>query len=226
MRPLQKYFEYTIFYLTFENKYYYSSIVAVKKKKPIIKPVDVVEEDALPVEVATVENVVREDIVDGRKGSMIKKILLWSGIAIVIGALLGISWKLAYERGIVVGQQQVQERLEKEAVVEEKTPIPTPEEISKGKYTIEVLNGSGISGEAARVKALLEKEGFIVSQVGNADESDNEETVIQVKSSVAKEWIDLLKTALGSSLVVSEPTSLDEEKTTDVVVIVGSKKAE
>lgn len=230
--------------------------MAVKKKKPIKKDLVLpeslsseltqnIEEDALPIAGEelenTEENVGEEESLEknepivndisneengkGKRG-LFKTVVIWSGIAIVIGALLGISWKLAYERGIAVGEAQVQEKQEKEAAVQEKIATPTRTEISKGKYTIEVLNGSGISGEAARVKTLLEKEGFIISTVGNAEESNIEETAIQVKSSVAKDWIDLLKTALGKSLVMSDPTSLNEEKTTDVVITVGSKKAE
>lgn len=200
---------------------------------------EVPQQDALPVEVVVEENtqeeklqetedIVNDEVFDEGEGKRVlfKKIALWSGIAIVIGALLGISWKLAYERGVVVGQQQVKETQQKEAAVQEKIVTPTPDEISKGKYTIEVLNGSGISGEAARVKGILEKEGFTVSSTGNADKSDLEETTIQTKSSVAKEWIDLLKTALGTSVVVSEPTSLDDTESADVIVTVGSKKVE
>lgn len=200
-------------------------------------------EDALPIVEEKIENTEEntqeevsqekdEPIIDdtlsdeGGKGSLVKKIIIWSGVAIVVGALLGISWKLAYERGVVVGQQQVKEIQQKEAALQEKIATPTPEEISKIKYTIEVLNGSGISGEAARVKGILEKEGFTVSSTGNADKSDLEETTISAKSSVEKEWIDLLKTALGTSVVVSESTSLDDTESADVIVTVGSKKAE
>lgn len=191
-----------------------------------------IEEDALPIVREEVENIEEdtkeeESLEEDKKGgSLVKKILIWSGVAIVIGALLGISWKLAYERGVVVGETRVKEIQQKEAAVQEKIATPTRTEISKGNYTIEVLNGSGISGEAARVKGILEKEGFTVSSTGNADKSDFEETTISAKSSVEKEWIDLLKTALGTSVVVSEPTSLDDTESADVIVTVGSKKAE
>lgn len=194
------------------------------QKKKLTRKVTTIEEDALPI--------VREEVEttdeNKQEGNLFKKILIWSGVAIVIGVLLGISWKLTYERGIVVGQQQMQEKQEKEALSKQKeiTPTPTAEEIAKNKYPIEVLNGSGIAGEAARVKALLEKEGFAISAVGNADESDIAETTIQAKSSVIKGWIDILKTTLSESLIVSEPTSLDDEESTDVIVTVGSKKAE
>lgn len=214
--------------------------MAAKKKKPSIKSVDIIEKDALPIEVPLQENTQKEksqdiedtvssnDSVDkgeGR-GGLFKKIALWSGIAIVIGALLGVSWKLAYERGVVVGQEQVKESQQKEADTQEKIATPTPEEISKGKYTIEVLNGSGISGEAARVKGILEKEGYTVSSVGNAKGEDVTETTITVKDTAAKAWIDKLKTVLANSFSVSVSESTDSDAKTDVVITVGSKKAE
>lgn len=126
--------------------------------------------------------------------------------------------------------------------VERKTPAvsisptglesePTPKEASKSainlaEYTIALRNGSGISGEAGKVKALLEKAGFIVGSVGNASKYDYEETVIEVSKGVKKAFVDKLISILSKSYVVASDTSTLDGATEDAIVIVGSKKVE
>lgn len=62
------------------------------------------------------------------------------------------------------------------------TPPPqqtdAPESIEKSEVTIEVLNGTGISGEAGFLQDELEELGYSNIEVGNADETDNEDTEV------------------------------------------------
>lgn len=106
------------------------------------------------------------------------------------------------------------------------TPIATPEpEVNLSKYKIKVLNGSGISGEASRVKALLEKAGFTVSSTGNATNYNYIKSVIQAKSEVEKEFINKLTEALSENYQVdakAEPVNTSSPD--EVVVIIGSAK--
>ena len=103
---------------------------------------------------------------------------------------------------------------------------PTPDEAAKDEFTIEILNGSGISGEAGRAQVLLEDEGFTVSGIGNADNSDYTETVISSKENVSSEWLSLLKKSLQEAYVVSSGDELSSDAETDVVITVGSSKPE
>ncbi|HZJ18584.1 MAG TPA: LytR C-terminal domain-containing protein [Patescibacteria group bacterium] len=92
------------------------------------------------------------------------------------------------------------------------------------KYKIEVLNGSGISGEASKVKGLLEEERFTVSSIGNADGLNYQQTVIQAKKTVPKEFLDKLKGFLDKLYVLDDTKELPDTEKFDFVVTIGSKK--
>jgi len=105
------------------------------------------------------------------------------------------------------------------------TAAPEPTRIiDLAKYEIEILNGSGIDGEASRQKASLTAEGFTISSVGNADNSDYIDTIIKAKAEVNKDFIARLKNVLNSSFTVGEAESLSENSSVPVVVIIGTKK--
>jgi len=105
-------------------------------------------------------------------------------------------------------------------------PSPTPEKIDLSKYSITVLNGSGIKGEAAKVKDMLEEEGFSVVSVGNADASDYEKTILKAKEGVEAGFLDKLKSALSKSYVLASTQTLEKNDEDEIVVIIGSEKAE
>lgn len=102
---------------------------------------------------------------------------------------------------------------------------PTPKKVDTSLYKIKVLNGSGIIGEAGRIKGLLEKEKFTVSDVGNAQGYDYEDTIIQVKKDIDKEYLGKLKLALSKTKQLGDSEVLSSGVVEDVVVIVGSKSA-
>lgn len=116
------------------------------------------------------------------------------------------------------------------------TKTPSPKEVmtteapettvDSAEYPVRILNGSGVAGEAGRAESLLQKEGFVVSDTGNAEKYDYEETVIQVRKGIKKAFIDkLIKVLEQSYVVASAPASLEGQEG-DVVVIVGSKQVE
>ena len=104
--------------------------------------------------------------------------------------------------------------------------IPAPETIDISKYKIEVLNGSGISGEAAKVNKQLETEKLTVSSIGNADSLSNQKTNIQAKKTVPKEFLEKLKSFLEKEYILDDIKELSDNEKSDVVVIVGNKKVE
>ncbi|PIZ66472.1 hypothetical protein CO051_06690 [Candidatus Roizmanbacteria bacterium CG_4_9_14_0_2_um_filter_39_13] len=112
-------------------------------------------------------------------------------------------------------------------VDEQPSPTPTPEEVAKDEYSIEIQNGSGIAGEAGRAQSLLEGSNFVVDLAGNADNYDYEETVIQAKEGVSDAWVDQLKEALKEKYSVKPrvETLDDADSDSDVVVIVGQNDA-
>lgn len=103
-------------------------------------------------------------------------------------------------------------------------PTPTPEAtLDKEDVQIRILNGSGVAGEAGRVQAILEDEGYVIESVGNADEFDNELTDIQAKDSIPQSFLDDLEEALASEYrtTVSE---LDDDAETDIVIVIGARR--
>jgi len=61
---------------------------------------------------------------------------------------------------------------EKEVTVVE-TPEPTPKELERSEITLEILNGSGVSGAASTASSTFTSLGYEVIKVGNADLSDS-----------------------------------------------------
>ncbi len=179
--------------------------------------------------VQVAEAMAEEDNQENQEESEIfnKKIFVWGiGLIVCIGIFAGSLW-LAYERGIAVGEQNAQKKLIASPPKVLPSATPTPEETKPSTYTIKELNGSGTSGEAAKVKALLEKGEYTVSSIGNGDSTSNGETVIQAKSTVTKQWLENLKKILSQTYTVSSDVqTLSTDQKVDVAVTVGSKKAQ
>lgn len=106
------------------------------------------------------------------------------------------------------------------------SPAPTQEEVDISAYTIVILNGSGIAGEAARVKTALEQEGFTVVSIGNADQSDYENTMIQTKKDTPQAFVSMLKSVLEKTYVLDETEELSKQEESDVRVIIGRSRSE
>src|SRR3989344_920453 len=98
------------------------------------------------------------------------------------------------------------------------------DEVKLNKYQIRVLNGSGITGEASKMKDILEKEGFKVGETGNADNYDYKETKVLAKKTVEQAFLEKLKAVISKTYVLSKENSASESSI--LVVIVGSKKVE
>ena len=81
------------------------------------------------------------------------------------------------------------------------TPTPTPG-VKKETISIEVLNGTGIAGEAGKVKTLLSGLGYKEIEAGNAEAYDYEATEVSFASdfpeAYKEEIIDKLKTTFKS----------------------------
>lgn len=110
-------------------------------------------------------------------------------------------------------------------VTQEPETTPTEKPVDLTKYNIRVLNGTGTSGVAARVRGELESAGFKVGSVGNADRDDYEETEIATNTKVEKEYTDKLREFLSKSYKVG---AVSEQATgaADVTVTIGSASGE
>lgn len=103
------------------------------------------------------------------------------------------------------------------------TVEPTPAPVSLESLKIEILNGSGVPGEAGRVETLLKAAGFGDAQTGNADSYDYETTEINVGLSVTDEAKQTLTRALEAYEL--DPITVSSGSAEfDISIIVGSKK--
>jgi len=104
------------------------------------------------------------------------------------------------------------------------TVEPTQAVVDLTKYEIEVLNGSEVTGEAAKQKDNLEAAGFTVSSVGNADNSDYTDTIIKAKASVDSAFIAKLRSVLSNTFTVGPVQTLSSDAAVPIQVILGTQK--
>lgn len=95
------------------------------------------------------------------------------------------------------------------------TPVPTETElIPKDEIAIQVLNGSGIPGEADRVKDRLAEADFTNIQTGNAPTQESEDTSIVVKPSVPRAYREEISTmikSLGFTVSLRENAEIEQD---------------
>lgn len=107
------------------------------------------------------------------------------------------------------------------------TTVPSASPSAKiSEFDIAIYNGSGIAGEAGKVKTLLESAGFTVVSTGNAATYDYTKTIIKAKSSIDASVITKLKETLSKNYSVGDSQTLSSSSTTDIQIVVGSSKTE
>ncbi len=102
------------------------------------------------------------------------------------------------------------------------SPTPTPVvDLDKKAVTIQILNGSGITGAAKTAQDYLEGQGYTVSAVGNADTQDFQNTVIAIKAD-KKDYFAQLKKALAAKYTVEDQAdTVASSVNYDVVITLG-----
>lgn len=164
-----------------------------------------------------------DDAESGNKKNIILMILL----ILIIAALIGIGF--VYRNaiiGVFSSKQATPTPTPAPASKEVPSPTKATGEVKLDAYSITVLNGSGTAGEASKVKDLLTEKGFKVETIGNADTSDYEETVIQAKNSIERDFLDSLKKALSETYTLDPVDSLSETNEADIVVTIGKNQKE
>lgn len=122
---------------------------------------------------------------------------------------------------------QDQDNLKKTAVTTKlpptNTPSPTPEPLDLSKYNIKVLNGSGVTGAASKLKVSLTGEGFTVTTTGNAATSNYTDTTVLAGKDVDPKYLNKLKSFLSQSYTLASDSADPDESTTgtDVTIIIG-----
>ncbi len=141
----------------------------------------------------------------------------------VIGALIG---GLIYYKQKVSSPKMV---ADVSPTPVEATPAPTATPaamVDISKLKLNILNGSGIKGEAGKVETLLTKAGFTEDNIstGNANTYDYKTTSVALKKGVPDVVFDKVKSALGSGYdVVKGVGTVKDTSSFDVEIIVGKK---
>ena len=100
-------------------------------------------------------------------------------------------------------------------------PVDSSTGLDRSTLSIEIQNGSGEVGVAAKGAGVLKDFGYKISSTGNADNYDYTEVTIKVKSTKTN-FLALLKKDLGFSYTVgSASADLDSSSTADALVIIG-----
>lgn len=103
------------------------------------------------------------------------------------------------------------------------TPVPpSPTPVDRSVVSIQVLNGSGVSGAAAATAETLEGIGYTITGTGNADNSDYETTEIYTTSDFPENMTDTLLADLtkeyGSASISGELDTLPGEANTRIIL--------
>lgn len=149
-----------------------------------------------------------------------KSLFVWALIVIGVAILTGLGLLVA-----VRGPESVTSMFTSPTPTPSSTPIPTPTQVAlnRADITIEVLNGSGVAGEAAKMREFLEGKGYDVGRAGNANKTDYVETEIHVKSD-KEQYLSLLQGDIGEGYTVgSSAADLSAGSDYDAQVIVGKE---
>jgi anionic cell wall polymer biosynthesis LytR-Cps2A-Psr (LCP) family protein len=97
--------------------------------------------------------------------------------------------------------------------------------INNKEYHLKVLNGVGESGAASNTAELLEKYGFNISKIGNADKYDYESSVVKYFSEDDAKTAANVAELLGAKTEFIEVSEEDKDKNLEVIVGAGYEKS-
>lgn len=104
----------------------------------------------------------------------------------------------------------------------EPPPTPTPTiEVQKDTVSIQVLNGTGVPGQANGVKTLLSEKGYTTVTTENALNFGYVQSEIQINPEKAY-LKDVILADVSDLLTDPKVTDLPAEETVDVIIIIGS----
>jgi len=153
------------------------------------------------------------------------KTLLIIGILILVGVLGFVIYRSAGGGEESTAEPTPFDNLTQPEPVETSTPssTATAKPADKSKVTIEVQNGTGITGEAAYLQTQLKNLGYTNITAGNASSQDATATTVTFAKSLASGIVDELTKKL-KDLYQNVTVKTATTATKDVVVITGLRK--
>jgi hypothetical protein len=99
------------------------------------------------------------------------------------------------------------------------TPIPTPPPLSREEITLDILNGSGVTGLAGKTATTFEELGYVLGTVGNAESTKENELYIKEES---LNKLSVLYEDVLEELNISSPSGyLDIDEKADARIVLG-----
>lgn len=160
------------------------------------------------------------------------KTLLMAGILILVGILGFVIFKSASKKSEVISIESISgDNLSAPATTEtvapSSTPLPsassTPKTVSKATITVEVQNGTGITGEAAYLQNILKDMGYTKVSIGNASSQDATITTATFSKTLNTDVVDELTKKL-QTLYQEVSIKTSTTQLSDVIVVTGVRK--
>ena len=173
-----------------------------------------------------IENYDEKETTEKKKGSGFFRVFLiiltvLSLIAVIVGGIF-------YYQKNIAGESK--EEAEETQTTEAPTATPTekPKEETKvdySKYSLQILNGSGVPGEAGKAKDLISDLEFDSVATANASSYDFEKTTVALKEGIPSQIFTDVKKLLGDTYDLESKSELLEDSSKyDVVITVGVRK--
>lgn len=205
-----------------EEKDEHSSVEPEKQDQPLSDLSEQSEVDSDTVDTTKTTNILNDEVAPESKKNSKGLVLSLLATLVVGGALTG---------GIIYSRTSLDNRSKAASPEETSIPTPevtstpeatpTPEVIDLTEYTINILNGSGVAGQAGVVNDLLELAGFEGMDTGNADSYDYESTEVSLIEGTPKGVFDTIKETLEDDYEVTAGEALDEDSDYDILIVVG-----
>jgi hypothetical protein len=154
------------------------------------------------------------------------KTLLIVGILVLVGILGFVIYKSASSKKdeVLTEATPFDNLTTEDTTVATSTPVATatPKPADKSTVSIEIQNGTGISGEAAYLQTQLKALGYTDIKVGNATTTDATATVVTFSKDLAQSIVDEITLKLKS--IYQTVTVKTATSTQDVLIVTGLRK--
>lgn len=149
----------------------------------------------------------------------------WIYIAIIIFLLIiALITFLVFRGSSTSGEEELVEGTPVPTIEATSSPTPTPAPIGKDKVKIQVLNGTGVAGEAGFLQTQLKSLGYKIVDTGNSEKSDATSTTVNFSSGVDPVVVEEITTKLKALYKTVDTNTSSSSTTHDIVITTGPRK--
>lgn len=165
----------------------------------------------------------------GKKGGKKRTIFRLFILIVVIALLAGGAWYVLSSpeqngESLIPGSGLNRPQNEVENTIPTPTATPAPVDVDRSEIRIELLNGTGIPGEAGLVQSELEELGYENIDVGNADDQDNEGTIVTFSSELPQSFMEEFIEDLEDIYTEVESNTTSTLEDYDIRIVAGLRR--